>query len=366
MFLVLALIQLLSATNYVDLVTFDGAKTSTYEWYLTNDPVMGGLSSSTWYLDTTDQQARWNGTCRVVPKLKAPGFCNAENKYAWFQYMNDASPYTHLQIMLRSRIDYTGFKISFAANTLIPQFYSFKADFTVTSDPTNPQWQVVMLPWNAFSNDWSAYTGEPIKRCNSTYPDVCPKADDLKKIKQIGFWTEGVAGDFDVDIKWVRAGFAHGKEVRSTPVKNNVCRGPVQANLRYNISSIKFNDETLTEAICCNNDAGIAEPQFLFQNVGLFDRISSTGITTFYDPVCGLPLFRAPIGRSFEDWKSETEEHGWPSFRDAELVKENVVIDGQIVSSRCGTRLGDNLPDSSGNRYCLDLVCLAGNPVRRH
>ena len=43
--------------------------------------------------------------------------------------------------------------------------------------------------------------------------------------------------------------------------------------------------------------------------------------------------------------------HGWPSFRDQEVVWENVraLNDGETVSLT-GTHLGHNLPDSSGNR----------------
>ena len=28
-----------------------------------------------------------------------------------------------------------------------------------------------------------------------------------------------------------------------------------------------------------------------------------------------------------------------------------------------GTHLGHNLPDSSGHRYCINLVCVAGTPT---
>ena len=40
--------------------------------------------------------------------------------------------------------------------------------------------------------------------------------------------------------------------------------------------------------------------------------------TIFYDSVTGLPLFKAPVGRTFEEWKGESLVHGWPSFRDNE------------------------------------------------
>lgn len=40
---------------------------------------------------------------------------------------------------------------------------------------------------------------------------------------------------------------------------------------------------------------------------------------TFYDSVSGKPLFVAPRGRTFEEFKKESQSHGWPSFRDQEV-----------------------------------------------
>jgi peptide methionine sulfoxide reductase MsrB len=39
-----------------------------------------------------------------------------------------------------------------------------------------------------------------------------------------------------------------------------------------------------------------------------------------------------------------------------------VLGDGETVSVD-GTHLGHNLPDGKGNRYCINLVCVAGKPV---
>ena len=87
--------------------------------------------------------------------------------------------------------------------------------------------------------------------------------------------------------------------------------------------------------------------------------------TTFYDSVCGLPLFRAPVGRTMSAFEEESDRHGWPSFRPAELISENVVIHlGGRMSSTCGTHLGHNLPDKNGNRYCINLVSVAGRPKK--
>jgi len=99
----------------------------------------------------------------------------------------------------------------------------------------------------------------------------------------------------------------------------------------------------------------------------LFRKLSDSGTTIFYDSVCGLPLFEAPMGRTLDEFKAETEEHGWPSFRPEEVIDDNVVIaeNGRDVFSKCGTKLGTNEPDSDDMRvrYCLDLVCVSGNKV---
>ena len=53
-----------------------------------------------------------------------------------------------------------------------------------------------------------------------------------------------------------------------------------------------------------------------------------------------------------------------PSFRDEEVLWDNVRVlnDGETVSL-AGTHLGHDLPDSSGNRYCINLVSVAGRPL---
>lgn len=78
----------------------------------------------------------------------------------------------------------------------------------------------------------------------------------------------------------------------------------------------------------------------------------------------GKALFVAPRGRSVEEFLEESRAHGWPSFRDEEVVWENVrcLPNGEAVSVD-GTHLGHDLPDRNGNRYCINLVSVAGNPV---
>jgi len=73
-----------------------------------------------------------------------------------------------------------------------------------------------------------------------------------------------------------------------------------------------------------------------FESTNWEDTVrKSKGPITFYDSVSGAPLFVAPIGRSAEEFIAESEVHGWPSFRDAEVVWQNVRIlknSGEAVS----------------------------------
>ena len=76
-------------------------------------------------------------------------------------------------------------------------------------------------------------------------------------------------------------------------------------------------------------------------------------------------MFVAPINRSVDEFIEESKYHGWPSFRDQEVVWENVRVlksSGETVSVS-GTHLGHNIPDKRGNRYCINLVSVAGNTV---
>mmetsp|Transcript_62851 Transcript_62851/g.149886 ORF Transcript_62851/g.149886 Transcript_62851/m.149886 type:complete len:175 (-) Transcript_62851:177-701(-) len=136
------------------------------------------------------------------------------------------------------------------------------------------------------------------------------------------------------------------------------CSGPIQPQLLYGCQAEEHRNTA--DDICCHNSM-FAERSGLLVELGLFGQLDSNGVTTFYDSVCGRPLFRAPVGRTFQEWKAESEHHGWPSFRDAEVVKDNIKVfpDGEVQSS-CGVHLGHNLPDDKGDRYCIDLVCIAG------
>merc|ERR1711956_207863 len=115
----------------------------------------------------------------------------------------------------------------------------------------------------------------------------------------------------------------------------------------------------------CNFNRHYAEFSGYWMTTPILDEVqNSDDEITFYDSNTGKPLFAAPRGRSMEAFVSESSHHGWPSFRDEEVIWENVrCLEGGETVSIDGTHLGDNIPDSSGSRYCIDLLCISGNPT---
>jgi hypothetical protein len=152
-----------------------------------------------------------------------------------------------------------------------------------------------------------------------------------------------------------------GEESIMSPKAHGTSAAPVQKDLLYGVSN------TLADRIC-NFNRRFAEQAGYFESTNWEKAVleAATGSPlTFYDSVTGKALFVAPIGRSAENLIKESEVHGWPSFRDEEVVWDNVKVirnSGETVSVD-GTHLGHNLPDRKGNRYCINLVCIAGQPT---
>jgi len=386
---------LLCCNAQIYLATFDGAPKTTYPWRVMNDPVMGGVSVSTVYINKTLAAAVWDGQVKIVPSLKAPGFCNYETEKAELTRFADISSTTHLLLRVRtSSPEYAGYKVSFAADTLNPQFKSFKANFNITGT----DWTTVAIPFNSFSNDWSPYTGncdtlDPTgvqhHCCSAQHPEVCPTKRNLRGITQLGLWTEGASGNFHLEIQWIGAGNASYPEAdlsvlpeleKEAPLKaqRDSCANRVQSHLRFNVSGRLASDylpltgflplESLAFAVCCDTQfAAFSEPADFYArpDVDLFSHLSASGPTVFYDTTCGIPVFAAPVNRTLEDFMADTKEHTWPSFRPGEIFLDNVIINATTgdIRSKCGTHLGSYDPDSRGARYCIDLSCISGNKL---
>jgi hypothetical protein len=132
---------------------------------------------------------------------------------------------------------------------------------------------------------------------------------------------------------------------------------PVQEELRWNC------DSDLADRIC-NYNRHFAERSGYWEYGSTFLSDEANGTVVFYDSNTGFPLFTVPgRSRTWEEFIGESRFHGWPSFRDDEVNWKYVRVlpNGETVST-AGTHLGHNLPDTVGNRYCINLVSIAGNP----
>mmetsp|Transcript_10408 Transcript_10408/g.13667 ORF Transcript_10408/g.13667 Transcript_10408/m.13667 type:complete len:205 (+) Transcript_10408:239-853(+) len=138
--------------------------------------------------------------------------------------------------------------------------------------------------------------------------------------------------------------------------ENGSCRRPPQATLRFSAS------REIADRICCFNRHYAERSGYFLATTWVEESMDSSSFR-FYDSVTGKLLFHGPVSREFSDLVAESEQHGWPSFRDDEVEWRNVKVlpNGEVVSID-GTHLGHNLPDSSGNRYCINLVCISGQP----
>jgi len=154
----------------------------------------------------------------------------------------------------------------------------------------------------------------------------------------------------------------YGNEKIMAQKAHGTSESPVQSDLLYGVSN------KLADSIS-NYNRQFAERAGYFQSTSfeetLLKSVETKKPVTFYDSVTGKPLFVAPIGRSVDEFVQESKIHGWPSFRDEEVVWDNVRVlkpSGETVSFT-GTHLGHNLPDRNGNRYCINLVSIAGQPI---
>jgi len=386
--LVAALLMAPAAAD-ITLVAFDGSEGAISDFTELNDPVMGGQSSGTFDVAADGTYGIFDGEVKDVPSLSAPGFIKAAADGSF----NDASAAIDGSLVLTVRSttpEYTGFRVSFAAGTTSAAYACsgggslpfsrgcFKSPaFDV---PAGDEFTTVSVPFNMFSDKWSPATGEQTTTCADD-SGVCPTADKLSSIQRVEVWAEGALGDVHLEISDIRAVSAAAApvvpSVELIPDDYKTCSGAVQDGLRFNMSSrtqayglaVPVSDgESLAEAVCCDSRVKpYAEPQYTYvaPDISLYEHLDESGVTTFYDSVCGLPLFMAPMNRTLDEFKADTDEHGWPSFRPEEVVEENIVTDEETgyVTSACGTHLGSFLPDAEGDRWCIDLSCVSGNPI---
>lgn len=104
-----------------------------------------------------------------------------------------------------------------------------------------------------------------------------------------------------------------GDESIMSPKAHGTSATPVQEGLLWNVD--RANADRIT-----NFNRHFAEYAGYWKQTSFLQEVSRTEPTTFYDSVTGKPLFRAPVGRTMEEFLAESNVHGWPSFRDQEVL----------------------------------------------
>jgi len=188
-----------AASADILIATFDGASRTALKWTEQDDPVMGGKSKGTFIIDDSNKVGTFNGTCAIVPFLKAPGFIKAVSSGS----TPDVSKCKSLVISAKSTTDFKGFRISFSNDHYAGgKFfaYGYKSNF----QPSVGEFGDVVLPFSGFSSHWDDATGEPITKCVGD-SKACPSQSSLQNMKTLSIWAEGVAGDVNLEIKSIRA-----------------------------------------------------------------------------------------------------------------------------------------------------------------
>merc|ERR1712070_354413 len=208
----------LSVSDAAPLVTFDGAKETSFEFKELNDPVMGGKSTGSWSLG--DGFGILDGEVVDVPSLSAPGFIKAAGDGTF----PDISQFADGNLVLSVRSstpEYAGYRVTLVSGAVSADFACagggslplsrgcYKEKFTV---PAGSDFVGVKIPFNTFSDKWSSATGEHTVECADD-SSACLTAAKLAKVRRVEFWGEGANGKLHLEVQSVSAESASGERV---------------------------------------------------------------------------------------------------------------------------------------------------------
>lgn len=204
-----------------------------YTWSEQNDPVMGGQSTGNFTVVKAgeDSHALFQGDVKNVSFLHAPGYCRITTIFPGGHTV-DASEYKDgaLQLVVKNGqhtlpgSEYAGFKVAVSSPKAARHhgghelFGMYKANFEFGKIgpvfPIGHGWDAIIIPFSAFSSDWSDFTGEcktkdpdgyQHKCCETGQEDICPSTAGLGKINGLSVWAEGVEGEFQLQVKSISA-----------------------------------------------------------------------------------------------------------------------------------------------------------------
>lgn len=175
----------LQDSSNVFLVSFN-PESDEHAWKTSDDPVMGGVSSSTYTIK--DNFGVWDGVVEDVPSLEDPGFCTLSINDGNDEIFPDASGTNYMVIVFGddSGLDEVGLPLEsfyFQAG-VSQQLISYQADL----GSNNCCGRYCQVAWSDFN-----FFGTPLP-----VPSLSGKLD---KINMVGLGTSGVNGNFSVKIK---------------------------------------------------------------------------------------------------------------------------------------------------------------------
>mmetsp|Transcript_6518 Transcript_6518/g.15493 ORF Transcript_6518/g.15493 Transcript_6518/m.15493 type:complete len:563 (+) Transcript_6518:54-1742(+) len=209
-----------SSSSSSDAIVIEDFSNPTLDWRTMNDPVMGGQSVSS--LSIEGGVASFDGTCAIVPFLHAPGFITmttgmhkppngfgrASSASSQASLFPDVSSCKGLSLVLRSRVDYEGYYVSFGNDRAPGGRYAmgYKRHLVVPlGDSSNDtKFLELSLPFSDFSSHWDDATGKTTVTCHDD-PSVCPSESTLRNMETISLWGEGVEGTVALDVRSIGA-----------------------------------------------------------------------------------------------------------------------------------------------------------------
>jgi len=195
-----------------DFITIEDFSSPIYDWKTLNDPVMGGRSKSSLSIED-DGFAHFEATCAIVPFLRAPGFVTmTTGRYVPPGRHSDASSQSGfpdvstcqgLEITMRTDVNYDGFYVSFGTDRAPGGRYAmgYKSHFSLVP---GEDFEELRLPFAEFSSKWDDATGKTLVECKDD-PRYCPSLDNLRDMKTMSLWGEGVEGTFVLDVEHIGA-----------------------------------------------------------------------------------------------------------------------------------------------------------------
>jgi hypothetical protein len=161
---------------------FSAGKEQGARWEAVNDPVMGG--QSTGHFKVQGDSGMWTGDVKIVPKLRAPGFCRLQGDIA----KTDLSAFDGLLFAMKGQ--------GAPLKTLV-------AVVETRGLLRSGQWTApvaISARGEAFV-EWSAFKPFTIR----PEPGSAPTKAQLRDVVQVGLLADGTAGEFELQLTSVKA-----------------------------------------------------------------------------------------------------------------------------------------------------------------